>query len=159
MTLDSTLRQLLFIGAAFVLLMGVATTVSAHDGIDHSADSDEKHAQTILDFGTVEEKTDLLHRALVELVGRLQEVVAIEEAHDHSSHEHSEAAEASHAGMDLSGIHIMGDGSVMLGDGTVLSDATVNDEDMIVLADGTVVESTLDMRTNEAAMTEHADHH
>ncbi len=48
--------------------------------------------------------------------------------------------------MDLSGVHIMADGSVMLGDGTTISDATVNSAGMIVLPDGTEVKPMMDMR-------------
>ena len=57
-----------------------------------------------------------------------------------------ETMAGSNKDMDLSGIHIMGDGSVMLGDGTTLTDASVNADGMIVLGDGTEVEPMMDMR-------------
>lgn len=59
--------------------------------------------------------------------------------HDHDEHEHEDDDE-------YEGIHIMGDGSVMLGNGDTLDSATVNDEGMIVLEDGTVLEPEFDLR-------------
>ncbi len=68
----------------------------------------------------------------------------VEEEHDH---DHGSDSEGSHADMDgLDGIHIMADGTVMLGNGDEVDDATIDDEGMIMLGDGTVVEPVMDMR-------------
>jgi len=48
--------------------------------------------------------------------------------------------------MDMSGIHIMADGSVMLGNGEVVSDAVVTSDGLIEMPDGQVVEPMMDMR-------------
>lgn len=74
-----------------------------------------------------------------------------DEDEEESGHEHehmsSDEVDESYAGMDgLDGIHIMADGTVMLGNGEALSDATINDEGVIVLGDGTEVEPVMDMR-------------
>lgn len=61
---------------------------------------------------------------------------------------------AEEAGMP--GIHIMADGSVMLGDGNIVDDANVNDDGNIVLEDGIVVEPVLDLRN--ASDEEIAEH-
>lgn len=75
----------------------------------------------------------------------------VEAAAEFAAHEETEHHEAdSHGDMDLSGIHIMGDGTVMLGNGEALDDATVNDEGMIVLGDGTVVEPEHDLRADDS---------
>ena len=47
---------------------------------------------------------------------------------------------------ELEGIHIMGNGDVMLGDGTVLPDASIMDDGMIQLSDGTIVTPKFDLR-------------
>jgi len=66
---------------------------------------------------------------------------------DEDGHEHGDEVHTSHAGMDgIEGIHIMPDGSVMLGTGAVVTDATITANGMIVLGDGTEVEPTADMR-------------
>lgn len=44
------------------------------------------------------------------------------------------------------GIHIMSDGTVMLGNGEVLEDATVTSEGMIELSDGTEIKPVMDLR-------------
>lgn len=49
-------------------------------------------------------------------------------------------------GMDLKGIHIMGNGDVMLGDGTVITDATIRADGMIEFPDGSTTEPLMDMR-------------
>lgn len=51
--------------------------------------------------------------------------------------------------LDLSGIHIMPDGSVMLGNGETLFDAYVTPEGMIVLGDGREVDPVIDMRSDK----------
>lgn len=63
-------------------------------------------------------------------------------------HEHNDdTTEGSHAGMEgLDGIHIMADGTIMLGNGEALTDATISDEDMIILGDGTEVDPVMDLR-------------
>lgn len=56
----------------------------------------------------------------------------------------------SHAEMEgIEGIHIMADGSVMLGTGETLADATVTTEGMIELGSGELVEPVMDMRSGE----------
>jgi len=47
---------------------------------------------------------------------------------------------------DLAGIHIMGDGTVMLGNGEEVHDATITADGMIMLSDGTLVEPKFDLR-------------
>lgn len=53
---------------------------------------------------------------------------------------------------DLTGIHIMPDGSVMLGNGETLGDASVNDEGMIILNDGRVIKPLMDLRGGGSMM-------
>lgn len=60
---------------------------------------------------------------------------------------------------DLSGIHIMADGSVMLGDGDILEGATVTEDGMIMLPDGDLVEPVMDMREGgDMEDMDHMDH-
>jgi len=47
---------------------------------------------------------------------------------------------------DTEGIHIMSDGTVMLGNGEEVPDATITDDGMIMLADGELVEPEFDLR-------------
>ena len=56
---------------------------------------------------------------------------------DEMEHEHDD---------DLAGIHIMSDGTVMLGNGDVVEGATVTADGKIMLADGDIVEPEMDMR-------------
>lgn len=72
-----------------------------------------------------------------------------EEVHEAIKFESDESMEADHDHADeedLSGIHIMPDGSVMLGDGSMLPDATVTEDGMILLPDGDLVEPVMDLR-------------
>lgn len=110
-------------------------TASAHNGVDHEAEARVEKMETIVEL--LEQLRDLLAMQ-VEMKG-LTPVTYSDEHHMHDD-DHD---------MDLSGIHIMADGSVMLGNGEVLHDATVNDEGMIVLADGTEVEPVMDMRSDD----------
>ena len=54
--------------------------------------------------------------------------------------------EEGEAEMDMSGIHIMADGTVMLGNGTVVTDAVINADGTISMPDGQVVTPLMDMR-------------
>ena len=47
---------------------------------------------------------------------------------------------------DLAGIHIMSDGTVMLGNGNEVHDATITADGMIMLSDGTLLEPKFDLR-------------
>lgn len=47
---------------------------------------------------------------------------------------------------DYAGIHVMSDGTIMLGDGSELETATITDEGMIMLEDGTLLEPVYDLR-------------
>ncbi len=53
--------------------------------------------------------------------------------------------------VDHSGTHIMPDGSVMMADGTVLTDAKVLADGKIQLADGTIITPAADLRTLSGA--------
>jgi len=53
---------------------------------------------------------------------------------------------------DLSGIHIMPDGSVMLGNGETLNDALVTEDNMIELGDGRIVKPAMDLRSGGESM-------
>ena len=72
-----------------------------------------------------------------------------EESEEHEDDEEDGDAHDEHEdeeGDGLDGIHIMADGSVMLGSGETLDTATVTDEGMIMLEDGTLVEPEYDLR-------------
>ena len=62
-----------------------------------------------------------------------------EDEHHHDAHDHDDE-------IDLDGIHIMPNGDVMLGNGEVLSDATITDDGMIMLENGDLVEPEFDLR-------------
>jgi hypothetical protein len=55
-----------------------------------------------------------------------------------------EAMTAQEAGLD--GLHIMADGSLMLGDGSMVETATVNEDGMVVLENGDLVQPEMDLR-------------
>lgn len=114
---------------SLVFAFSLTPALAAHDD-EHMEDSSRI------------EQLETLLGLLQQLVALLQDKVAMQ------SDEHMEDDSMSSSDMDLSGIHIMADGSVMLGDGTVLDDASVNDEGMIVLGDGTEVEPVYDMRAD-----------
>lgn len=66
---------------------------------------------------------------------------------DKDEHEDEDEHEDDHdEDTDLDGIHIMGDGTVMLGNGEVVEDATVTEDGMIMLANGEMVEPEFDLR-------------
>lgn len=54
--------------------------------------------------------------------------------------------------IDTTGIHIMADGSVMLGNGEMLEEAHVTEAGMISLPDGTMVKPTMDLRSGGDTM-------
>lgn len=56
--------------------------------------------------------------------------------------------------IELTGLTIMSDGTVVLGDGRQVLDATVSAEGMVILGDGTVVEPEFDMRAEAESTTE-----
>lgn len=152
-----------------VALLQVKATM--HAGALHGHDESNKHTLSTMTI-SVEEHNDVTHVHVNEagkpannfflediaLSERDAIIAAIAEKIDMTEAEvkaiatfkadvHTEVAGESHAGMDgLAGIHIMADGSVMLGNGAVVSDATITDDDMIKLGDGTLVEPTADMR-------------
>jgi hypothetical protein len=69
------------------------------------------------------------------------------EVDEHGDTAHHEDGHNGHDGDDgLSGIHIMSDGMIMLGNGDPVMDASITDEGMIKLADGTIVEPKFDLR-------------
>lgn len=65
------------------------------------------------------------------------------EVNEHGDSTHDDEHDADD---DLAGIHIMGDGTVMLGNGDEVHDATVTEDGMIMLSDGTLVEPKFDLR-------------
>jgi hypothetical protein len=96
--------------------------------------------------------TDAVIAAVAEKTGRTVEEVSNailfpshEDEEEHND-EHEEDEHSDDEDMDLEGIHIMMDGTVMLGNGEELADATITDEGMIMLADGTLVEPGVDLR-------------
>lgn len=123
-----TLRVTLTGFAALIAFALAFTPVLAHNGEDHSDDS------------TRVEKMEALVALLQQLVALLTQQAehALDDEHGHESS----------TDMDLSGIHIMADGTVMLGSGEEVHDATVNDEGMIVLSDGRVIEPVSDLRSD-----------
>lgn len=70
------------------------------------------------------------------------------EEEDEHAHEDEEADHGDDhtTDTDLEGIHIMADGTVMLGNGEEVHDATITEDGMIMLADGTIVEPAFDLR-------------
>ena len=48
--------------------------------------------------------------------------------------------------VSMDGIHIMANGDVMAGDGTVLPGASIRADGMIVLSSGQVIEPAMDLR-------------
>ena len=60
--------------------------------------------------------------------------------------EHGDTTHEDNSDDDLAGIHIMSDGTVMLGSGEEVHDATITADGMIMLSDGTLVEPKFDLR-------------
>lgn len=65
---------------------------------------------------------------------------------DEAGHEEDEDHESDHEEDELAGIHIMADGTIMLGSGEEVEDATITDDGMILLSDGSTVEPAFDLR-------------
>lgn len=130
-------------------------SAEAHGGVTH-IHVYEHGKQTdafFLEAITLEQETEII-TAVAERAGYSEaEVEAAitfpvdEHAHDDESEEEEHANEEHEdEEMDLEGIHIMSDDTVMLGSGEVVADATVTTDGMIMLADGTMVEPEMDLR-------------
>ena len=68
-----------------------------------------------------------------------------ESDHVHGDDDSHDTETSMHDDTDLDGIHIMADGTVMLGSGEVLEGAEVTDDGMIMLSDGDLVEPEFDL--------------
>lgn len=69
-----------------------------------------------------------------------------EDEDEHDEDEHEDEEEEEEDDDEYAGIHIMADGTIMLGNGEEVEDATITDDDMIELADGTILEPEMDLR-------------
>lgn len=141
------------------------------EGDEHEHDDEEAHDEHMdEDMDSNQAKMMALVEILQQLIALLTKQVEMQadasaeasmgDEHDHSTHDHDEHEhddeEAHDEHMDdmdetdeedpYAGIHIMGDGSVMLGNGEVVADATVTADGMIELADGTLLEPEMDLR-------------
>lgn len=129
-------------------LATLSISVEEHGGRTHIHVNEpgEEEVTFFLDDIAIEDEDEVI-AAIAEETGLSEDEVEAAATFPEHHDEHEDEVHESHAGMEgLDGIHIMADGSVMLGNGAVVTDATVNDDDMIVLGDGTLVEPEMDMR-------------
>ncbi len=129
-------------------LATLSISVEEHGGRTHIHVNEpgKEEVTFFLDDIAIEDEDEVI-AAIAEETGlseaEVEAAATFPEHHD----EHEDEVHESHAGMEgLDGIHIMADGTIMLGNGAVVTDATINDDDMIVLGDGTLVEPEIDMR-------------
>ncbi|MFT5036932.1 MAG: hypothetical protein ACI9VM_000502 [Candidatus Azotimanducaceae bacterium] len=101
----------------------------------------------------IAERTGLSEHAIEEAItfptGEVDEdgdSVAESDEHDDAHEEETEEDEHHTDEVDLDGIHIMADGTIMLGTGVALTDATLTNDGMIMLADGDTIEPEFDLR-------------
>jgi len=123
----------------------LSISVEEHDGRTHIHVNEpgKDEVKFFLDDLAISEE-DAIIDAIVAETGLPEDDVAVAASFpsdaDDSEHEHEDDE------MDIDGIHIMSDGTVMLGSGEVIDDATVTDDGMIMLADGDLVEPEFDLR-------------
>ncbi len=132
-------------------LKTLSISVMVHDDQTHvHVHEHDKEEVTFFLENIALDDTEAIITAIAEETGIREadvEAALTIEHDDHDAMSEAEEVHDSHAGMEgLDGIHIMADGTVMLGTGAVVSDATINDDNMIVLGDGSVVEPAADMR-------------
>ncbi len=105
-------------------------------------------------------ETDAIITAIAEETGLTEEEVEaaadfhddeedeMDDDHDHDEMEDEHEDDHDEHGDDdeYEGIHIMSDGTIMLGNGDVVEGATITDDGMIELEDGTLLEPEFDLR-------------
>lgn len=133
-------------------------TAEEHDGRTHIHvyEPDMDVVKFFLEDLDLSQESEIIAAVALETgISEADVTAAITFAHEEDEHEHDTAEEdemdhEDHMDGDeddqYDGIHIMGDGTVMLGDGTALETATVTDDGMIELEDGTVLEPAFDLR-------------
>ena len=142
MTKNISLRFLL-VAMAFLVVFTLSYTPVLADDDEHMHDDVEmNHDDMDMSESSKLEKMQTVITLLQQLLELLEHQV------EHMAMSHEDEVMMDHDDMNLDGIHIMADGSVMLGDGEVLHSATVKEDGMIVLEDGTEVEPVMDMRAD-----------